>query len=71
METKIILTDEQIAVIEKEIKGEYSPFHSSKEETAALQQVIADAEKLAAELDAYDEIESLVAWYYEKYKEQQ
>lgn len=71
MEKKINLTAEQIAVIEKQLKGEYDPFNAPQEETDALQQVVNDAEALMKELDAYDELEeSLVEWYYNKYKAQ-
>lgn len=69
---QIILTDAQKAVIEKQINGEFNPFSASTEENDALKQVVKDAEALMKELNAYDELEeSLVAWYYNKYKEQQ
>ena len=69
---QIILTDAQKAVIEKQINGEFNPFSTSTEENDALKQVVQDAEDLMKELNAYDELEeSLVAWYYNKYKEQQ
>lgn len=69
---QIILTDAQKAVIEKQINGEFNPFAASNEENDALKQVVQDAEALMKELNAYDELEeSLVAWYYNKYKEQQ
>ena len=69
---QIILTDAQKAVIEKQINGEFNPFSASAEENDALKQVVQDAEALMKELNAYDELEeSLVAWYYNKYKEQQ
>ena len=71
MEKKIILTDEQKSVIEKQIKGEYNPLTASEEETNILRQVIRDAKNLVRELDAFDEVESLTEWYFNKYKEQQ
>ena len=71
MEKKIILTEQQKSVIEKQLNGEFNPFNASEEENRALQQVVDAAEALMKELDAYDELdESLVAWYYNKYKEQ-
>lgn len=71
-EKRIILTDEEKKVIEKQLKGEFSPFDATDEERQTLSNVIQSAESLCKELDAYEEIgESLLKWYYNKYKSQE
>lgn len=71
-EKKIILNDEEKAVIEKQIKGEFSFLSSSDEERKTLDNIIHKAESLLSELNAYDEIDdSLIEWYYNKYKAQE
>ena len=72
MEKKIILTDEEIAVIEKQLKGELNAFFMEERERDLIDKVIDDATALMAELDAYDESgNNLIEWYYNKYKAQQ
>lgn len=72
MEKKIILTDEEIAVIEKQLKGELNAFFMEEREREVIDKVIDDATALMAELDAYDESgNDLIEWYYNKYKAQQ
>lgn len=70
--TKIELTDLQRSLIQKQLKGEYSPFFASKEEQKAYNEVIDKAEDLMHELNAYDELgDSLIEWFYNKYKAQE
>lgn len=72
MEKKIILTDEEIAVIEKQLKGELNAFFMEERERDLIDKVIDDASALMKELDAYDESgNDLIEWYYNKYKAQQ
>lgn len=71
-DNKIILTQEEIEVIEKNLRGEFSPFKASDKERELLNKVIQSADSLLSELDAYDEIgDSLLQWYYDKYKAQE
>ena len=71
-EKKIILTDEEKAVIEKQLKGELNTFFMEDREREIIDKVIDDANALMTELDAFDELEdNLVKWYYDKYKAQQ
>lgn len=70
--TKIELTDLQRLLIQKQLKGEYSPFFASEEEQKAYNEVIDKAEDLMHELNAYDELgDSLIEWFYNKYKAQE
>lgn len=69
---KIILTDKQKAVLQKQLDGSYSPFFASEEEQMALNEVIDMADALVEELDAFDSIDGdLMAWFWGKYQEQQ
>lgn len=68
--TKIELTDLQRSLIQKQLKGEYSPFFASKEEQEAYNEVIDKAEALDEEL-GYEEYDDMIAWFYNKYKEQE
>lgn len=71
-EKRIILTDEEKAIIEKQLNGEFSPFDATDEERQTMNNVIQSAEALCKELDAYDDIgDSLLQWYYDKYKAQE
>ena len=72
---KIVLRQEEIALIEKHLAGQYNPFFSSKEEQKMFNALIDKAEALEDELDAIDERfempnADLLAWYYMKYKDQ-
>jgi hypothetical protein len=70
-EGKIILSDEQIRVIEKHLRGEINSLDGTDEEKKVLAEIIDAANDLCEELDAYDKVKnSFVEWYYEKYKAQ-
>lgn len=68
---KIKLTPLQEQLIQKQLKGEYDPFLSSEEEKKAYNEVIDIAQELCDELDAYDEMEDLLPWFWEKYQAQE
>lgn len=71
-EGKIILTDEEKNIIEKHLNGELNTFFMEDREREVIDKVIDDAHALMDKLDAFDELDdSLVAWYYNKYKAQQ
>lgn len=71
MSSKIVITDEEKQVIEKHLHGELNAFFLEDRERELIDKVIDDAEALMKELDAYDELgDSLIEWYYNKYKEQ-
>lgn len=68
---KIVLTDREKQVIEKQLKGQLNTFFMEDEEREIIDKVIEDAQALMKELDAYDELDnSLIEWYYNKYKAQ-
>ncbi len=68
--TKIELTDLQRLLIQKQLKGEYSPFLASEEEQKAYNEIIDKAEALDEEL-GYEEYDDMIAWFWDKYKEQE
>mgnify|MGYP003441162705 CR=1 FL=1 len=71
MEKKIVLSEEEKNVIEKQLRGELNPFFMEERERELIDKVIDDADALMRELDAYDESgDNLVEWYYNKYKQQ-
>lgn len=71
-EKKIILSDEEIAIIEKQLNGLFSPLESTNKERQTFNRIIQSAETLCNELDAYDDVgDSLLQWYYDKYKAQE
>ena len=71
-EKKITLTDEEVQVIEKQIRGELNTFFMEDREREVIDKVIDDANALMTELDAFDELDgNLVKWYYDKYLAQQ
>lgn len=71
-EGKIILTDEEKTIIEKQLNGDLNTFFMEDREREIIDKVIDDAHALMDELDAYDELDGdLIAWYYNKYKSQQ
>lgn len=71
MEKKIVLSEEEQTVIEKQLRGELNPFFMEERERELIDKVIDDADALMRELDAYDESgDNLVEWYYNKYKQQ-
>lgn len=66
------MTEQQKAVVEKQLKGEYSPFFATEEEQVAMNEVLSKAEELVDELDAYEEMNGdLLAWFWGKYQAQQ
>ena len=69
---KIILTQEEIAVIEKHLRGEINAYDGTDEEKKVLGGVIEKANDLCEKLNAYEEVDdSFIEWYYNKYKAQQ
>lgn len=68
----INLTELELKVLEQDVKNEFSDFDATEDELRAMVRVIHKAEALMEELDAYDELdESLLLWFYNKYKAQQ
>lgn len=68
---EIKLTQEEIAVIEKYLKGEIQPFYAKGNERTCLSSVIHKAEQFAEENNAWDEIDDdTIDWFYNKYKNQ-
>ena len=69
---KIELTDLELAVLKKDIAGEFFPPEATDEERKAMASVIDKADAYCEELDAYDEIgESLMVWFLNQYEAQQ
>ena len=66
---KIELTNLQEQLIQKQLNGEYDPFLSSEEEKNAYNDVIDKAQDLCDELDASDEIEDVLPWFWAKSQE--
>ena len=72
MEKQIILSEEEIAVIEKQLKGGVGFEFENDREKEVMMELVDKADELIHELDAYDELDGdLIAWYYNKYKAQQ
>lgn len=72
MATRIELTPLELAMLERDLRGEFFPPEQTDEENKAFASVIDKADKLIEELDAYDELEeSLMQWYYDKYQAQE
>lgn len=69
---KIELTDLELAVLKKDIAGEFFPPEATEEERKALKSVIDKADEHCEKLDAYDEIgESLMVWFLNQYEAQE
>ncbi len=69
---KIELTELEIKMLHRNLEGSFFPPNCTDEEIEAMHSVIDKADNLMEELDAYDELgESLMAWFLEKYKEQE
>lgn len=70
----IVLSADEIKVIEQQLKGEIEVYSATEEQQRLLTGVVEKAENLLDELDAYEELENeggdLVAWFYRKYQEQ-
>jgi len=72
METKIELTPLELAMLKRDLAGEFFPPEQTDEENKALASVIEKADNLMEELDAYDELgNSLMQWFYNKYQVQE
>ena len=74
METnkKIELSELELAMLKRNLNGEFFPPEQTDEENKAFARVIDKADKLMEELDAYDELgNSLMEWFYNKYKTQE
>lgn len=68
---RIELSEQEINVIEQQLKDQYDPFNASEEEMAAMNSVMEKANALMDELEAYDESgDDVVKWFYDKYKAQ-
>ena len=72
---KIMLSTDEIEVINQYLKGEIEVWNATDEQQKLLGGVIDKADALLEELDAYDELQKvpnadLVIWYFEKYKAQ-
>lgn len=71
MAKKIELTALELAMLERDLKGDFFPPEQTKEENMALNRVIHKASALMRELNAYEELDnSLMEWFYTKYKAQ-
>ncbi len=72
MATKIELSALELEMLERDLRGEFFPPEQTDEENMAYARVIDKADALMEELDAYDELgNSLMQWYYDKYKAQE
>lgn len=68
---KIELTPLELAMLERNLRGEFFPPEQTDEENKAFARVIDKADALMRKLDAYDELgNSLMEWFYHKYKAQ-
>lgn len=67
MNKKIELTENEIAVIKKYIKGEIRMFGTSEEDMETMKSVISKAELLMFETDE-DTGDDLILWFWNKYK---
>lgn len=72
---KIILTAEEISLIERHLAGNYNPFFAPKEEQEMFNTLIDKAEAYEEAVNGIDERMSepncdLLGWYFKKYKEQ-
>lgn len=68
---KIILTDREKEIIESLLKGGVGYEPETSEEKQIIMKVIDDADALIRKLDDWDNLNGdLIAWYYNKYKEQ-
>lgn len=70
--TKIELSADEIQVIQQQLNGEFGAFTATPRQQELIMGVIDKALTLAEELDAFEDVgEDLIAWYYNKYQEQQ
>lgn len=71
METKIELSQRELEVIEAHLKGGVGYEPETEEEKQVMMTVIDKADAYMRALDAWDELgNSLIEWFYNKYKEQ-
>lgn len=71
-EKRIELTPLELAMLKRDLAGEFFPPEQTDEENKALANVIEKADNLMEELDAYDELgDSLMQWFYDKYQAQE
>ena len=69
---KIELTNNEINLIHKYLKGELGMFSTPEDEQNIFMTVIDKAEALMIELDAAEESgDDLIAWFWEKYQNQE
>lgn len=69
---KIELTPIELAMLQLDLKGDFFPPEQTEEENKAFANVLEKASTLMRELNAYNELgNSLIAWFYNKYKEQE
>ena len=68
---KIILSDREKQILEAQLKGGVGFEPETDEEKEVLSKLIDQADALIRELDDWDNLNGdLLAWYYNKYKEQ-
>ena len=71
---RIVLSADEIKVIDQQLNGEIEVWSATDEQQRILTGVVEKAENLLDELDAYEELENeggdLIAWFYRKYQEQ-
>lgn len=71
MEQEIILTQDEIQVINEYFEGKVGSFTATPQQQQLMISVINKAEALLKKLDAYDELEDdLIQWFWDKYQAQ-
>lgn len=71
-EKMIELTPLELAMLERDLRGEFFPPEQTDEENMAFSMVLKKANKLMDDLNADDELgNSLIEWFYKKYKQQE
>lgn len=71
MKQKIELTEREIDVIKMQLDGKLELFTGQDDEMDIICDIVRRAESLMHELEAYEESgDDLVAWYWDKYQEQ-
>lgn len=72
---KIILTEREIELINKHLRGEIEVYNATDEEQEVLGNIIDRADDLMEELDAYDALDDLefdlLRWYLSMYENQE
>lgn len=72
MAKKIELSELEKTVIQKQLNGEIQAFVNTEEERKVLTKIVADAEALLEEEDAYEEMgDDMILWYWNRYKAQE